>query len=188
MPGNARVTIMFTDLVGSTALLERLGDRAAAGVLRRHFGILRKAVVVHGGREVKSLGDGVMVVFSAPASAVACAAAMQRGIARYNVTSGAELGLRIGLHSGDALHDGSDYVGMPVVIAKRLCDLCGPGQVTVSAAVAGTVSPGAHTFDELGALALKGISAPVGAAALRWTSSGLHAVPESHDARRLLVG
>src|SRR3954454_18800831 len=60
MTGTARVTIMFTDIVGSTALLERLGDQAGTELLRRHFGILRRAITTHGGREVKTLGDGLM--------------------------------------------------------------------------------------------------------------------------------
>jgi len=86
MTSTTRVTIMFTDIVGSTALLERLGDQAGTELLRSHFAILRRAIAAHGGREVKALGDGHMVVFTDPASATACAAAMQRGVVRHNRT------------------------------------------------------------------------------------------------------
>lgn len=192
MTSTARVTIMFTDIVGSTALLERLGDQAGTELLRRHFGILRRALTAHGGREVKALGDGLMVVFADPAAATACAAAMQRGIVRHNLTGSATaLGLRIGLHSGEALQDSGDYFGIPVVIAKRLCDLCAAGQVMVSSAVRDLAEAEKGRFDEIGALQLKGISAPVRAASMRWTESALRIVPDPRDlARRvgLLAG
>jgi len=192
MTGTARVTIMFTDIVGSTALLERLGDQAGTELLRRHFGILRRAITAHGGREVKTLGDGLMVVFTDPASATACAAAMQRSIVRHNISGkGSPLGLRIGLHSGEALHDAGDYFGIPVVIARRLCDLCTAGQVMVSAAVRELAGAEPSQFDDLGSLPLKGISNPVLASSLRWTESALRIVPDPRDlARRvgLLAG
>ena len=79
-PGSGLATILFTDLVGSTRMLDRLGDQAGDELLRRHFGILRQAVAAHHGREVKNLGDGLMVTFDDPASGAACAASMQRAI------------------------------------------------------------------------------------------------------------
>jgi len=192
MTGTARVTIMFTDIVGSTALLERLGDQAGTELLRRHFAILRRAITTHGGREVKSLGDGLMVVFSDPSSATACAAAMQRSIVRHNLKGGpSTLGLRIGLHSGDTLHDAGDYFGMPVVIARRLCDLCSAGQVMVSEAVRELAGDESKRFEDLGPLPLKGISTPVVAASMRWSESALRIVADPRDlARRvgLLAG
>jgi class 3 adenylate cyclase len=176
---------MFTDLVGSTALLERLGDQAGTELLRRHFGILRRAVVAHGGREVKALGDGLMVVFSDPAAATACAATMQRGVVRHNLGGpSAQVGLRIGLHSGEALHEAGDYFGMQVVIAKRLCDLCAAGQVMVSNGLRELLGDEPSRFEELGALTLKGISAPVCAASMRWTESALRIVPDARDLAR----
>ena len=177
MSRSARVTIMFTDVVGSTALLEELGDRAGTEVLRRHFASLRRAIATHGGREVKMLGDGLMVGFADPRSAAACAATMQRSNARHNrVVGNIRLGLRIGLHSGEALADGRDYFGMPVVIAKRLCDLCDEGEVIVSGSVREANESGNARFDEARAMSLKGITAPVEASALRWSDSGLRSV------------
>jgi class 3 adenylate cyclase len=177
---------MFTDVVGSTALLEQLGDRAGTELLRRHFAALRRAVASHGGREVKMLGDGLMVVFADPSSAAACAAAMQRSIARHNrVVGNTRLGLRIGLHSGEALQESGDYFGMPVVIAKRLCDLCVAGEVIVSSAVRELSGGDDRHFGELRTMSLKGISTPVKASMLRWTESALRAVSATERSGRL---
>ena len=174
MARSARVTILFTDVVGSTELLERLGDEAGTDVLRRHFAILRRAVTSHGGREVKNLGDGLMVVFTDATAAARCAVAMQRGIARYNRTSMARLGLRVGVNTGTAQLDGGDYFGIPVVIAKRLCDRCEAGQVL---ATAGFGDEAGHDAQPLGELSLKGLSAPIAAVSLAWTETPLTVVP-----------
>jgi class 3 adenylate cyclase len=82
-PG-ALATILFTDLVGSAALFDRWGDEAADAVRRGHFARLRRAVAEHGGREVKSSGDGLMVTFSSAVAAVRCAVDMQRATAAAN--------------------------------------------------------------------------------------------------------
>jgi class 3 adenylate cyclase len=84
MAGSAPVSVLFTDLAGSTEILSRLGDDAADVLRRRHFSILREAISAHGGEEVKSLGDGLMVVFDEPSAGAACAVAMQEGIAMHN--------------------------------------------------------------------------------------------------------
>src|SRR5436305_5375351 len=78
--GAEQVTILFTDVVGSTELLDRLGDDAAHEVRRRHFALLREAVRDNGGREVKSLGDGLMVAFADARAARTCGDAMQRAV------------------------------------------------------------------------------------------------------------
>src|SRR2546426_6473760 len=78
------VAVLFTDLVGSTERLDRLGDDAAEELRRVHFSLLRAAVVEAGGKEVKSLGNGLMVSFASPVEALTCAVAMQRAIAGHN--------------------------------------------------------------------------------------------------------
>ena len=117
------VTIMFTDLVGSAALFARRGDEAADAVRREHFAALRRAVAEHGGREVKSTGDGLMVVFASAVAAVRCAVAMQRATAVAG-----ELELRIGLDAGEPLPEGEDLYGTPVIVASRLCDAAEAGR------------------------------------------------------------
>lgn len=76
------VTLLFTDLVGSTELLAQLGDEQMQAVRRRHFALLGEAVAAHGGQVVKSLGDGIMATFSSASDAVGCAVVIQRGVAR----------------------------------------------------------------------------------------------------------
>src|SRR5271154_6708085 len=98
------LTILFTDLVGSTALFDRHGDEAADALRREHFASLRAAVAAHGGREIKSAGDGLMVAFPSAAAAGGCAIDMR------GATTGADGGLpmRIGLDAGEPLAEGED--------------------------------------------------------------------------------
>src|SRR5215218_5411265 len=115
----AFVTILFTELVGSASLFERQGDDAADVMRRNHFATLRRAVAEHGGREVKSTGDGLMVVFASAVAAVRCAIDMQ--IATAAAPDG--LGLRVGLDAGEPLpDDDGDLYGTAVNVASRLCD------------------------------------------------------------------
>src|SRR5688500_11573236 len=96
------VAILFTDLVGSTEVLDRLGDDAAEELRRTHFSLLRRAVSDAEGTEVKTLGDGLMVTFASPVRAVSCAVEMQRAIAEHNrAEPGQSLQVRVGLHVGD---------------------------------------------------------------------------------------
>src|SRR4051812_48593976 len=101
------VTILFTDVVGSTALYDRRGDDAADARRALHFAALRGAIAEHGGREVKSVGEGLMVAFSSRVAAARCAADMQRA------TPGAPdgLALRVGLDAGEPLAEDGDLYG-----------------------------------------------------------------------------
>ncbi len=157
------VTIMFTDLVGSTELLDRLGDDAAERMRLRHFAAIRQAVAQHGGNEVKSTGDGLMVTFASAVAAVRCAIAMQRACADQ------ELGLRIGLDAGEPSADRGDLYGRPVVVASRLCDSAGGGEILVSETVR-SVAAGrvAERIVPTGALRLKGIADRVAVAQIQW--------------------
>jgi class 3 adenylate cyclase len=157
-------TFLFTDVVGSTALLDRLGDHVAHVFRRRHFALLRGAIGEHAGTEVKSLGDGLMVVFADARTAVACAVAMQRAVA----VGGDPMILRIGIDTGEAVREQDDFFGRPVIVARRLCDVAQGGQVVVSETVRRLAgAPSTHVLEPLGALALKGLNDPVSATALR---------------------
>src|ERR1700740_465609 len=107
------VTLMFTDLVNSTELLQRAGDESAQRIFAAHHKLLSDAVAAHGGHEVKWLGDGVVGAFPSAADAVRCAIAMQQSARRP--TAGERLAMRVGLHVGEALEKESDYFGTPVV-------------------------------------------------------------------------
>ena len=170
MSDSAVVTFLFTDLVGSTEMLERLGDDVAEQVRRTHFRLLRDAVTGAGGEEVKNLGDGLMVAFTSVLAAVRCAAAMQQAVARHNAGErDAVLDVRIGLHVGEPIRDEDDYFGASVVVAKRLCDQANGGQIVASDLLRGLVgSRGGFEFVPLGPLALKGLSEPVPAFEVAW--------------------
>ena len=99
-------TILFTDVVGSTELSQRLSPEAADEVRRGHFSILRQAIAEAGGTEVKNLGDGLMVVFASASAALACAVAMQQGVERDNRDREHSVGLRVGLSGGEVSQGG----------------------------------------------------------------------------------
>jgi DNA-binding NarL/FixJ family response regulator/class 3 adenylate cyclase len=159
------VTILFTDLVGSASLFGRQGDEAADDVRRRHFVALRAAVAEHDGREVKSTGDGLMVAFSSAVAAVRCAAEMQREAT--GLAGGLEL--RVGLDAGEPLPEDEDLYGTPVIVASRLCDAAGPGEILVSEVVCRIAGPRVtQPIEPAGALRLRGISDRVAAFHVRW--------------------
>ena len=161
------LTVLFTDLVGSTNLLSTLGDDTADELRRAHFSLLRGAIAEHRGREVKNLGDGLMVAFSSAREAVACAAAMQVASAGSD-----RLQLRIGIDAGEPIHENGDLFGTPVVVAQRLCDAAVGGQVFVSDVV--RMLSGRRLslrLEALGPMQLKGLDEPVMAHAVCWRTA-----------------
>jgi class 3 adenylate cyclase len=177
------VAILFTDIVGSTELSQRLSPEAADEVRRGHFSILRQAIAQKGGTEVKNLGDGVMAVFGSASGALGCAVAMQQGVEQDNrLGQHPAVGLRIGLSGGEVVPEDDDYWGDSVIEAARLCALCEGGQILASDVVrltAGRRNP--HACRSVGALHLKGLADPVGTVEVLWaplegTGTGL-AIP-----------
>ncbi len=159
------VTILFTDLVGSAALFDRHGDEAADALRQAHFTSLRAAVLAHGGREIKSAGDGLMVAFTSATDAVRCAIDMQRA------TTGAVGGLavRIGLDAGEPLAEGEDFYGTPVIVASRLCDAAAAGEVLASEVVRRVAGARVTALMRpAGAMRFKGLSEPVSVASVHW--------------------
>jgi len=157
---SAVTTILFTDLVNSTQLIQRTGDEDAQRIFKAHYQLLRDAVSAKGGSEVKSLGDGLMVAFASAADAVRCAIMVQQASRRG--TGGERLAVRVGINAGEAMSEGDDYFGTPVVVARRLCDRAGPGQILCSGVIESLLAGRqAFSFRDLGALELKGIAAPV---------------------------
>ncbi|MFY9614502.1 MAG: AAA family ATPase [Candidatus Dormiibacterota bacterium] len=182
MSGPGTVTMLFTDLVGSTEMLSRLGDDAAERVRRSHFRLLRNAVASRGGLEVKNLGDGLMVIFPSAVDAISCAVGMQQAVQRHNRDQDPDehLMVRIGLNAGEPIRDEEDYFGTSVAVAKRLCDAADGGQIVVSEVVRSLVGTrGAHDFQALGALDLKGVAGQVDAWEVAWqaTMAPVRALP-----------
>jgi class 3 adenylate cyclase len=167
------VTILFTDIVGSTEQAMATTPEVANERRRRHFLMLRQAVFDSGGNEVKTLGDGIMAVFPTSTSAVSCAVAMQEAIANENRISGTQVGLRVGASSGEATRDTVDYFGPVVVEASRLCALAGGGQILVSDALrTGARHLAPVIFRALGATELKGFAQPVEVYEVAWGPHG----------------
>jgi len=164
------VAILFTDLVGSTEVLDRLGDDAAEELRRAHFLLLREVLAETDGAEIKTLGDGLMASFASPVQAVACAIGMQRAIQEHNRAEPKRtLQVRIGLHAGDPVRDEDDLHGTAVVVAKRLCDQAEGGQILASELVAALVGTrGDFRFRSAGHRKLKGLSQPTAAVTVEW--------------------
>ena len=121
--------ILLTDIVGSTERLQRLSAEVADEVRRRHFSILRQSIAEAGGTDVKTLGDGLVIVVTSTTAALACAEAIQQGVERDNRGREYSGGLRVGLSRGEVSRGDEDYSGDPVVEASRLCANCNGGQV-----------------------------------------------------------
>jgi DNA-binding NarL/FixJ family response regulator/class 3 adenylate cyclase len=151
------VTLLFSDIEGSTRLVQRLGG-GYPGVLARHRELIRDAVVDAGGTEVDCRGDELFAAFSDAGEAVLAAAAAQRALAAEPWPEGAEVRVRIGLHTGEPEVDGATYVGIDVHRASRVCTAGHGGQVLLSSATR-EAAPGAETRD-LGAHSLPGIDEP----------------------------
>ena len=163
------VSVMFTDLVGSTALLSDVGEEAADSLRREHFSLLRAAVAPSSGTEVKNLGDGLMFVFASAADAVSAAVAVQRSVARRNRRATRPLLVRVGVSLGDADVDAGDYFGAPVVEAARLCARAEGGEILAADVVRLlTGTRGGFTFEPLGELELKGLGRLVSTWRVPW--------------------
>jgi class 3 adenylate cyclase/tetratricopeptide (TPR) repeat protein len=126
------LTILFTDVVGSTALRTDLGDDRADELFGLHDNALRAALAMHRGREIKHTGDGMMAVFESSSDAVACAIAMHNGVARATHRGGGLLRLRVGVSAGDVTTTGEDCFGIPVNEAARLGAAAQPGEILVT--------------------------------------------------------
>jgi class 3 adenylate cyclase len=133
------VTLLFTDIEGSTLMNDEIGDQRWIALLREHNEIVRERIAAHGGSEVKTIGDAFMVAFSSARRAVLCAVDLQRAFAAYaRQGRGGEhvhapLRIRIGLHVGEPVREGGDFYGKSVTLASRIADQAKGGEILVSA-------------------------------------------------------
>lgn len=133
------VTLLFTDIEGSTRLLRRLGDRRYAEVLAQHQQLLRNVFVHGGGREIETQGDGFFFAFPSATDAVATAVRVQQTLATHPWPDGVSLRVRIGLHTGVPVDTEGRYVGVGVHRAARICQISHGGQVLLSQTTADMV-------------------------------------------------
>jgi DNA-binding NarL/FixJ family response regulator/class 3 adenylate cyclase len=164
------VTILFTDLVGSASLFDTHGDDAADDLRRRHFAAIRDAAAEHDGREVKSMGDGLMVAFASAAAAVRCAVDIQRRTA----VAPDGLQVRMGMAAGEPLtDDDNDLYGTPVNVASRLCDMASAGQILASDVVRQVAGRRvAESIQPAGAVRLRGMADRIAIAEVCWRDDG----------------
>jgi class 3 adenylate cyclase len=161
VPESAIRTILFTDIVDSTAITQQLGDDGAMKLVRAHDTIVREALHETAGREVKHTGDGIMAAFHSTAAAVRCAAVVRDKVGSSDDRDvPALLRVRIGLAAGEPLEQRGDFFGTAVQLAARLCSQAEPGQVLVSNVVVELCAGKGFRFADQGDVQLKGFDAP----------------------------
>jgi class 3 adenylate cyclase len=161
-------TVLFTDIVDSTAMTQTLGDDAAMALLDLHNTVVRNALADSGGREVKHTGDGIMAAFVSAASALKCATRVQRELAQHQQSRDRSLKVRIGAAAGEPVENHNDLFGSTVQLAARLCGHAAPDQILVSNAIAELCLGKGFSFQDVGEVALKGFGRPVRAHAVEW--------------------
>jgi class 3 adenylate cyclase len=161
-------TVLFTDVAGSTSMMQRLGDEEGRAVLREHERITRQALKAHGGTEVKTMGDGFMASFSSATKALECAIAMQRTFAEHNESAEEPIRVRIGLNAGEPIAEEADLFGAAVILAARIAAKAEGGEIMVSDTVRGLVAGKGFLFSDRGDVVLRGFEDPVRLYEVRW--------------------
>ena len=158
-------TILFTDIVDSTALTQRLGDARAQELVRAHNVIVREALAANAGAEIKHTGDGIMASFATASAGIECAIAIQRAVAERD---DANLQVYIGLNAGEPVAEEQDLFGTSVQLARRLCDQAEAGQILASNVVRELAAGKGFLFADTGDVALKGFEDLVRVFEVRW--------------------
>ncbi|MCW8861768.1 MAG: adenylate/guanylate cyclase domain-containing protein, partial [Rhodospirillales bacterium] len=172
------ITVMFTDIVGSTDLTQERGDAVGQKVVRTHNRIVREALSRFSGREIKHTGDGIMASFESPAKAVEAAKVIQSQVYTHNsVDKDLPLLIRIGINTGKPIIEENDLFGSTVQLAARLCSHAGDDQIVVSQIVrdACPETDDKIVFRDLGDQILKGFQQPLPLHEVVWKTSAQEA-------------
>jgi class 3 adenylate cyclase len=164
----ARRAFMFTDIVGSTPLVEAVGDEAWSDLLSWHDNMLRSQFAAHAGQEVDHTGDGFFVAFDSPEAALRCATEVQSKLAIHRRMHGFAPAVRIGVHLDEATSSGDNYRGRGVHVAARVGAQAGAGEVLVSKATLDAAGP-EFAVGESRTVELKGVSEPMELLPIAWT-------------------
>ena len=164
----ATVTVLFTDLVASTALTAGLDRDEADRVRQRHFAVLRQPLAIHEGTEVKNLGDGLMVMSSRSVRSGGCGGDAAGDRASQPVDGRTARGVRIGMSLGEAIEEDDDYFGDPVVEAARLCAAAGAARSWPRTCAGPGGTPDAPSLRRGLGLELKGLPEPVETVEVAW--------------------
>jgi class 3 adenylate cyclase/pimeloyl-ACP methyl ester carboxylesterase len=170
-PAGGIHTILFTDIEGSTALTQRLGDARARELMREHERLTREALVAHGGAEVKTMGDGFMASFNSATRALECATALQRAFAERNESAAEPLSVRVGLNAGEPIEEEQDLFGTAVILAARIAAQAQGGEILVSEGVRQIVAGKKFLLADRGEVTLRGFEDPVHVYELSWRES-----------------
>lgn len=173
LPWDGTVTLMFCDVSDYSGITDRLGDAAANDLLREYIGLVREHIDAQGGHVVKSHGDGLMIAFPSVVRALRCAVDVQLSLAKRNIeTTDEPLHVHIGVHAGEVVREGDDYLGSAVIIASRLADAAGADEILVSN-VARELAAGTRefAFEPARDVVLKGIADARQAYPVAWQSA-----------------
>jgi class 3 adenylate cyclase/alpha-beta hydrolase superfamily lysophospholipase len=157
--------VLFTDLVGHTAMMTRLGDERGREVLREHEKITRDVLAANSGTEVKTMGDGFMASFGSVTKSVECAIALQRAFAERE---GEPLNVRVGLNAGEPIEEDGDLFGATVILAARIAAKADGGEILVADTVRGLCSGKGFLFADRGDFVAKGFEEPVKVYEVSW--------------------
>jgi class 3 adenylate cyclase len=163
-PGGLR-TVLVTDLVAHTEMMQRLGDERGRGVLREHERITRETLAAHGGAEVKTMGDSFMASFASVTKAMDCAIALQRAFAARD---GEPLAVRAGLNAGEPIEEDGDLFGATVILASRIAARAEAGEILVPETVRGLLSGKGFVFGDRGEFVPKGFDEGVRLWDVQW--------------------
>ncbi len=178
---NGTVTLLFSDIEGSTQLTEALGDREWMNLLREHNELVRAQLAANHGFEVKAQGDGFMLAFASARDALNCAIGIQSALAKRNASGpdggrvepegpkGPELRVRIGLHTGETIKEADDFFGKAVILAARIAGEARGSEILASSLVRELVEhTGEFSFEDPTDTELKGLSGMYRLSSLRW--------------------
>jgi adenylate cyclase len=163
------VTILFTDIEGSTTLTQQVGDAAAQTVVRAHNTVVRDALRDHGGSETKHTGDGIMASFPLASTAIEAAIAIQRAVAAHSEANPDKaFRVRIGLNAGEPVVEEQDMFGTAVQLARRVCDHGEAGSILVTDVVRQLAAGKRYLFSDKGESKLRGFEDPVRLYEVSW--------------------
>jgi class 3 adenylate cyclase len=161
-------TILFTDLVGHTEMMRRLGDAKGRDVLREHERITRGLLKEYAGAEVKTMGDGFMAWFGSATKAVDCAIALQRAFAAHSESTTEPLQVRVGLNAGEPLEEDGDLFGSTVILASRIAAKANAGEILIPEPLRHLLDGKRYVYADRGATVLKGFEDAMRLYEVRW--------------------
>jgi class 3 adenylate cyclase len=165
-------TILFTDLVGHTEMMRRLGDDAGRDVLREHERITRESLAQYRGAEVKTMGDGFMASFGSVTQAMDCAIALQRAFVDWNnrrdEAEAPRLQVRVGLNAGEPIEEDGDLFGSTVIMASRIAAQAGAGEILIPEPLRHLLTGKSYVYADRGETMLKGFEDAVRLYEVRW--------------------